>query len=97
MSLQLLPTIWMSDAELPRTAENAQPWMRLPRTITLPARWALTPLPYCPEPPARLRDVVDAVVEDDGAVVAERAAQDLDAVVAGVAHGLRAMVRPRAS
>ena len=50
----LLPSIWMLEAALPRTAENAQLRMRLPRTITLPARNTLTALPYWPEPPERL-------------------------------------------
>src|SRR5262245_21244537 len=44
----------MLEAVLPRTAENAQLRMRLPRTITLAARNTLTALPYWPEPPARL-------------------------------------------
>ena len=44
--------------------------MRLPRTITLPARNTLMALPYWPEPPERLAIVLDAVVDDDGAVVA---------------------------
>src|SRR5437764_8687601 len=47
----LLPVIWMLEAELPRTAEYSQFLMRLPRTITLPARKALMALPYWPEPP----------------------------------------------
>ena len=50
----LLPSIWMLEAALPRTAEKAQLLMRLPRTITLPARNTLMALPYWPEPPARL-------------------------------------------
>ena len=50
----LLPSIWMLEAELPRTAVKAQLLMRLPRTMTLPARNTLMALPYWPEPPARL-------------------------------------------
>ena len=53
-SLMLLPSIWMLEAALPRTAEKAQWRMRLPRTITLPARNTLMALPYWPEPPERL-------------------------------------------
>src|SRR5437764_982866 len=37
-SLTALPSMWMLEAALPRTAEKAQLLMRLPRTITLPAR-----------------------------------------------------------
>jgi hypothetical protein len=35
---QLLPTIWILEAALLRTAENAALRIWLPRTITLPAR-----------------------------------------------------------
>ena len=38
---------------MPRTAEKAQLSMRLPRTITFPARNTLIAFPYCPEPPER--------------------------------------------
>ncbi len=43
--VQILPAIWMLEAELPRIAENAHLSMRLPRTSTLPARNTLMPLP----------------------------------------------------
>ena len=49
----MLPTICRFDAVLPRTAEKAALRMRLPRTMTLPARKILTAVPYWPEPPAR--------------------------------------------
>jgi hypothetical protein len=51
--VQVLPTICRLEAALPRTAENAAPAMRLPRTMTLPARNTLMALPFWPEPPAR--------------------------------------------
>src|SRR3979409_1856156 len=47
--------ISIPEAELPRIAEKAQSWMRLPRTITCAARCALTALPNWPEPPESLR------------------------------------------
>ncbi len=43
--VQVLPVIWMLFAELPRMAENAALSMRLPRTITLPARNTMMALP----------------------------------------------------
>jgi hypothetical protein len=51
--VQLLPVIWMPAPELLRTAVNRQSDTRLLLTITLPARYTLTPLPFWPSPPER--------------------------------------------
>jgi hypothetical protein len=53
--------------------------------MTSPARWALMALPNCPEAVAAAR-VLDAIVEHHGAVMADAAADDHDAVVAGIRH-----------
>ena len=82
---------------MPRTAEKAQPRMRLPRTITLAARNALTPLPNWPEPPAALRMSsmrLSSTMVPSSPATLRRITMPL---LPAARTMLRAMVRPRAS
>ncbi len=82
----MLLVIWMLEAALPRTAEKAARLMRLPRTVTLPARNTLMALPYWPEPPGvAISSMRLSMTSVPSSPFAER---DQDAVIAGAAHGV---------
>ena len=67
-------------------AEKAQSAMRLPLTITEPARNTLMPLPFWPLPPLLAAMPSMRLADDDGGVFARRGPPHQNAVVAAVAH-----------
>jgi hypothetical protein len=81
-----LPIIWQFEPEVERIAEKAQSVMRLLLINNRARVKRIDTIAVLPAAAALCGDALDAVRDDDGAVLADLRAPDEDAVVAAVMH-----------